>query len=77
VFFVWYEIYMHVNAIVSKRVLCCLRFSEVSKKGLWLVMFYAPWCGHCKSMEPTWLEVGSQLARDSPDVAVSRLDATK
>ncbi|CAK8684748.1 unnamed protein product [Clavelina lepadiformis] len=40
-------------------------------------MFYAPWCGHCKSMEPTWLEVGAELSRKKSDVSVARLDATK
>nr|CAB3267136.1 protein disulfide-isomerase TMX3-like [Phallusia mammillata] len=53
------------------------RFGEVNSQGNWLVMFYAPWCGHCKHLEPTWLEIGRQMAIDSPDVAIARLDATK
>jgi len=53
------------------------RFAKVSKDGLWLVMFYAPWCGHCKKLEPTWVKVGAILEKEQPDVHVARLDATR
>ncbi|CAD7933521.1 unnamed protein product [Amoebophrya sp. A25] len=35
------------------------------------VKFYAPWCGHCKSMAPAW----EALAAESP-IAVAKVDAT-
>ncbi|XP_026689516.2 protein disulfide-isomerase TMX3-like [Ciona intestinalis] len=53
------------------------RFLKVESQGLWLVMFYAPWCGHCKNLEPTWIEVGAELAKGNSEVSVARLDATK
>lgn len=39
------------------------------------IEFYAPWCGHCKALAPTWEELGNKL-KDEPGVDVVKLDAT-
>jgi len=38
------------------------------------VEFYAPWCGHCKHLEPEYDKVGDAFA-GSPDVVVAKVDA--
>eukprot|EP00656_Telonema_subtile_P008757 TRINITY_DN14091_c0_g1_i1.p1 TRINITY_DN14091_c0_g1~~TRINITY_DN14091_c0_g1_i1.p1 ORF type:complete len:461 (-),score=156.44 TRINITY_DN14091_c0_g1_i1:103-1407(-) len=40
---------------------------------LWLVEFYAPWCGHCKQLEPQWAAASNEL---EGRVKLGALDAT-
>jgi protein disulfide-isomerase A1 len=40
-----------------------------------LVEFYAPWCGHCKSLAPKYEELGKNFA-DTPSVVIAKVDAT-
>ncbi|KAK8635616.1 hypothetical protein V6N13_004345 [Hibiscus sabdariffa] len=41
-----------------------------------LVEFYAPWCGHCKQLAPTYEKVATAFKRED-DVIIANLDADK
>ncbi|CAL8313528.1 unnamed protein product [Merluccius merluccius] len=51
-------------------------FKETRVNDIWLVDFYAPWCGYCKKLEPVWYEVGAELKSSGSPVRVGKMDAT-
>nr|CAD7404581.1 unnamed protein product [Timema poppensis] len=41
-----------------------------------LVMFYAPWCGHCKKMKPAYSEAALKLHKDKSPSYLAAVDST-
>jgi protein disulfide-isomerase-like protein len=47
----------------------------LAKGGLVFVKFYAPWCSHCREMEPAWQELARRLS-DYKNVRIGKVDCT-
>lgn len=50
-------------------------FEHATTTGVTIVKFFAPWCGHCKRMAPTWDDLAVKYAGTA--VKVAKVDCTK
>uniref|UniRef100_A0A7S0W2L5 Thioredoxin domain-containing protein n=1 Tax=Hemiselmis tepida TaxID=464990 RepID=A0A7S0W2L5_9CRYP len=63
------------NAVV--KTVTASNFAEFVHKEapVTFVKFYAPWCGHCKKLAPTWEQLGEQF-KDDASVTIAKSDCT-
>jgi protein disulfide-isomerase A6 len=45
----------------------------LKSKDIWIVEFYAPWCGHCQALEPEYVQAARNL---KGQVKLGKVDAT-
>lgn len=48
--------------------------SSIADGKLWLIDFYAPWCGHCKKLSPVLDEIAAELGET---IQIGKIDATQ
>lgn len=52
-------------------------FDSITSKGVHFVKFYAPWCGHCQKLAPTWSDLAAYYNTHNKDVHIVKVDCTE
>ncbi len=49
-------------------------FNTHTKKGYWVVLYYANWCPHCQMMKPEWNKFTEQM-KSNQDINVAEIES--
>lgn len=49
---------------------------EVENSALF-IKFYAPWCGHCRNLAPTWEDLAKEYASHEKAIRIANIDCTQ
>jgi thioredoxin-like negative regulator of GroEL len=49
-------------------------FNTHTKKGYWIVLYYADWCPHCQMMKPEWNKFVDQM-KSNRDINVAEIES--